>query len=169
MISQPRNRNRPQTQVSIRYDPLGRCISKMRQQRLGGQQIGKPLTTRFFWEGFRLLHELHGDVPVIYVKSDHDSYDPLARIDGVDVPEIFWFHCQPNGTPEGMTDIEGQVRWEGVNNAWGKLLQESETQGAGYSQTCGCRGNTCIARQGCTTICSGITTWAADGLRSSTL
>ncbi|EMD2716125.1 hypothetical protein VQ096_002155 [Enterobacter roggenkampii] len=67
MTSQPRNRNRPQTQVSIRYDPLGRCISKTRQQRLGGQQIGKPLTTRFFWEGFRLLHELHGDVPVIYV------------------------------------------------------------------------------------------------------
>ncbi|HDS9455927.1 TPA: RHS domain-containing protein [Enterobacter asburiae] len=35
---------------------------------------------------------------------------PLARIDGVDAPEIFWFHCQPNGTPERMTDIEGQVR-----------------------------------------------------------
>ncbi|MCP2121699.1 UNVERIFIED_ORG: hypothetical protein J2Y93_001744 [Pantoea agglomerans] len=26
-----------------------------------------------------------------------------------------------------MTDIEGQVRWEGVNSAWGKLLRESET------------------------------------------
>uniref|UniRef100_UPI003D6E3D92 RHS domain-containing protein n=1 Tax=Enterobacter chengduensis TaxID=2494701 RepID=UPI003D6E3D92 len=37
--------------------------------------------------------------------------------DGVDAPEIFWFHCQPNGTPERMTDIEGQVRWEGVNSA----------------------------------------------------
>ncbi|HFT7227376.1 RHS domain-containing protein [Enterobacter sp. 01-M-03-SI-ECC_S142] len=30
---------------------------------------------------------------------------------------MFWFHCQPNGTPERMTDIEGQVRWEGVNSA----------------------------------------------------
>ncbi|WP_431625927.1 RHS repeat-associated core domain-containing protein, partial [Enterobacter kobei] len=59
---------------------------------------------------------------------------PLARIDGVDAPEIFWFHCQPNGTPERMTDIEGQVRWEGVNSAWGKLLRESETQVSGYSQ-----------------------------------
>ncbi|MDU7205793.1 MAG: RHS repeat-associated core domain-containing protein, partial [Enterobacter asburiae] len=27
-----------------------------------------------------------------------------------------------------------QVRWEGVNSAWGKLLRESETQVSGYSQ-----------------------------------
>lgn len=33
-----------------------------------------------------------------------------------------------------MTDIEGQVRWEGVNSAWGKLLRESDTQLSGYSQ-----------------------------------
>ena len=101
---------------------------------LGGQPTGKPVTTRFVWEGFRLLQEVHGDVPLTYVYSDQDSYDPLARIDGVEAPEIFWFHCQPNGTPERMTDIEGQVRWEGVNSAWGKLLRESETQLSGYSQ-----------------------------------
>ncbi|KDF64507.1 hypothetical protein P832_04770, partial [Enterobacter kobei] len=108
--------------------------SKTRRQMLGGQPTGKPVTTRFVWEGFRLLQEVHGDVPLTYVYSDQDSYDPLARIDGVDAPEIFWFHCQPNGTPERMTDIEGQVRWEGVNSAWGKLLRESETQVSGYSQ-----------------------------------
>ena len=134
VISQPRDRNKPQTQVSFRYDPLGRRISKTRRQILGGQPTGKPVNTRFVWEGFRLLQEVHGDVPLTYVYSDQDSYDPLARIDGVDAPEIFWFHCQPNGTPERMTDIEGQVRWEGVNSAWGKLLRESETQVSGYSQ-----------------------------------
>ncbi|MCM7201026.1 DUF6531 domain-containing protein [Enterobacter hormaechei] len=134
VISQPRDRNRPQTQVSFRYDPLGRRISKTRRQMLFGQPTGKPVTTRFVWEGFRLLQEVHGDVPLTYVYSDQDSYDPLARIDGVDAPEIFWFHCQPNGTPERMTDIEGQVRWEGVSSAWGKLLRESETQVSGYSQ-----------------------------------
>ena len=67
-------------------------------------------------------------MPLTYIYSDQDSYDPLARIDGVEAPEIFWFHCQPNGTPERMTDIEGLMRWEGVNSAWGKLLRESETQ-----------------------------------------
>ncbi|BFT81951.1 hypothetical protein GVv1_27430 [Enterobacter pseudoroggenkampii] len=100
VISQPRDRNKPQTQVSFRYDPLGRRISKTRRQMLGGQPTGKPVTNRFVWEGFRLLQEVHGDVPLTYVYSDHDSYDPLARIDGVDAPEIFWFHFQPNGTPE---------------------------------------------------------------------
>ena len=134
VISQPRDRNKPQTQVSFRYDPLGRRISKTRRQMLGGQPTGKPVTTRFVWEGFRLLQEVHGDVPLTYVYSDQDSYDPLARIDGVEAPEIFWFHCQPNGTPERMTDVEGQVRWEGVNSAWGKLLRESESQVSGYSQ-----------------------------------
>ncbi|ESL81760.1 hypothetical protein L423_00008 [Enterobacter roggenkampii] len=100
VISQPRDRNKPQTQASFRYDPLGRRISKTRRQMLGGQPTGKPVTTRFVWEGFRLLQEVHGDVPLTYVYSDQDSYDPLARIDGVDAPEIFWFHFQPNGTPE---------------------------------------------------------------------
>ncbi|WP_369797153.1 MULTISPECIES: RHS repeat domain-containing protein [Enterobacter cloacae complex] len=77
VISQPRDRNKPQTQVSFRYDPLGRRISKTRRQMLGGQ---------------------------------------------------------PTGKPERMTDSEGQVHWEAVNSAWGKLLRESETQLSGYSQ-----------------------------------
>jgi hypothetical protein len=40
------------------------------------------VTTRFLWEGFRLLQEIHDDVPLTYVYSDAESYEPLARIDG---------------------------------------------------------------------------------------
>ncbi|MDE7588820.1 hypothetical protein NVR66_04050 [Enterobacter bugandensis] len=43
VISQLQDRNRPQTQVSFRYDPLGRRISKTHQQMLGGQPTGKPV------------------------------------------------------------------------------------------------------------------------------
>ncbi|OUC35609.1 RHS repeat-associated core domain containing protein-containing protein [Enterobacter sp. J49] len=43
VIRQPRDRNKPQTQVSFRYDPLGRRISKTRRQMLGGQPTGKPV------------------------------------------------------------------------------------------------------------------------------
>ncbi|HCT9385067.1 TPA: RHS domain-containing protein, partial [Enterobacter hormaechei] len=134
VISRPRDRNRAQTQVSFRYDPLGRRISNTHRQMPDGLPTGKLVATRFVRERLRLLQEMCGDVLLTYVYSDQDSYDPLARLDGVDAPEIFWFHCQPNGTPERMTDSEGQVRWEGVNNAWGKLLRESETQVSGYSQ-----------------------------------
>ncbi len=48
--------------------------------------------------------------------------------------DIFWFHCQPNGTPERMTDREGYIRWEGQNSAWGKLLHESIPQERDYAQ-----------------------------------
>ncbi|CAM7674934.1 Zn-binding Pro-Ala-Ala-Arg (PAAR) domain, involved in Type VI secretion [Phytobacter diazotrophicus] len=134
VVAVPRDRNKPQTQVSFRYDPLGRRISKTRQQTLGGRPVGKQVTTRFLWEGFRLLQEIHDDVPLTYVYSDAESYEPLARIDGTKDPDIFWFHCQPNGTPERMTDREGHIRWEGQNSAWGKLLHESIPQETGYAQ-----------------------------------
>ena len=134
VVAVPRDRNKPQTQVSFRYDPLGRRISKTRQQTLGGRPVGKQVTTRFLWEGFRLLQEIHDDVPLTYVYSDAESYEPLARIDGTEDPDIFWFHCQPNGTPERMTDREGHIRWERQNSAWGKLLHESIPQETGYAQ-----------------------------------
>jgi YD repeat-containing protein len=41
VISQPRDRNKPQTVVSFRYDPLGRRISKTRRQILGGQPVSR--------------------------------------------------------------------------------------------------------------------------------
>ncbi|EOV9674092.1 hypothetical protein ACN5L5_002655 [Cronobacter turicensis] len=57
VISQPRDRNKPQVEVSFRYDLLERRISKTRRQFLAGQPTGKTVTTRFVWEGFRLLNE----------------------------------------------------------------------------------------------------------------
>ncbi len=123
-----------QTRWRYRYDPLGRRISKTRRQFLAGQPTGKAVTTRFVWEGFRLLQEIHDGVPLTYVYSDPHSYEPLARIDGTQSPDIYWFHNQPNGTPERLTDVEGRVRWEGRNSAWGKLAHESTPLPTGYHQ-----------------------------------
>ena len=81
-----------------------------------------------------MLQELHDEVPLTYVYSDPESHEPLARIDGLSQPEILWYHCQPNGTPERLTDAEGQVRWEGQNSAWGRLLGESSVKLDGYAQ-----------------------------------
>jgi len=120
--------------VSFRYDPLGRRISKTSQQLLQGRPSDRAVTTRFVWEGYRLLQEIHDDIPLTYVYSDSQSYEPLARIDGVESPEIFWFHCAANGTPERLTDVEGQKAWEGINSPWGKLLRESNQRVPGYNQ-----------------------------------
>ena len=125
VISEPRDRNKPRTKVSFRYDPLGRRISKTSQQLLQGRPSGNAVTTRFVWEGYRLLQEIHDGIPLTYVYSDSQSYEPLARIDGVESPEIYWFHNAANGMPELLTDGEGQRAWEGINSPWGKLLRES--------------------------------------------
>jgi len=125
VISEPRDRNKPRTKVSFRYDPLGRRISKTSQQLLHGRPSGNAVTTRFVWEGYRLLQEIHDGIPLTYVYSDSQSYEPLARIDGVESPEIYWFHNAANGMPELLTDGEGQKAWEGINSPWGKLLRES--------------------------------------------
>ena len=134
VLCEPKDRNRPQTQVSFRYDPLGRRISKTSRRTVNGQAQGRAVTTRFVWDGFRLLQEIHDGVPLTYVYSDAGSYEPLARIDGLSDPEIYWFHCQPNGTPERLTDAEGELRWEARNSAWGKLLRETVLQGPGFAQ-----------------------------------
>jgi hypothetical protein len=126
------DRNKPQTQVSFAMTRSAGVSAKHASRRWG--PVGKQVTTRFLWEGFRLLQEIHDDVPLTYVYSDAESYEPLARIDGTKDPDIFWFHCQPNGTPERMTDREGHIRWEGQNSAWGKLLHESIPQETGYAQ-----------------------------------
>jgi len=115
-----------QTRWRYRYDPLGRRISKTCQQSLQGKPSGHAVSMRFVWESYRLLQEIHDDIPLTYVYSDSQSYKPLARIDGVESPEIFWFHCAANGTPERLTDVEGHKTWEGMNSPWGKLLRESK-------------------------------------------
>ncbi|MEK0168574.1 RHS repeat-associated core domain-containing protein, partial [Pseudescherichia vulneris] len=128
VTSRPRDRTRPQVAVSFRYDPLGRRISKTCRRMLAGQPHGREVTTRFIWEGFRLLQEIRNAVPLTYVYSDQHSHEPLARIDGVNTPDIYWFHNQPNGTPERLTDAEGKVCQEAQNSAWGKLLHERDVQ-----------------------------------------
>lgn len=127
---------------------------------------GMLVTSRFAWEGFPLLQVVHGDVRLTYVYCDQDSNDPLVRIDGVDTPEIFWFHCQPNGMPVRTSDSEVQVRWEGGNSAWGKQLREAETQVSRFSQNLHMQGQYLDCETGLHTICSGITIRIAGGLRS---
>ena len=61
-----------------------------------------------------------------------------------------------------------QMRWEGANSAWEKLLQGSGTQLSGYSQNLRMQGQYLDREIGLTTICFGIMTRTAVGLRSRT-
>jgi hypothetical protein len=99
VISEPRDRKKPRTKVSFRYDPLGCRISKTSQQLLQGRPSGNAVTMCFVCKGYRLLQEIHDGIPLTYVHNDSQSYGPLVRIDGVESPEIYWFHNAANGMP----------------------------------------------------------------------
>ena len=85
-----------------------------------------PTETRFLWEGSRLLAEFNGDRTQVYAYSDQNSYAPLARIDGNgDNSQLYYFHNRLNGQPEAMTDSEGNERWRGKPDGWGKVKGET--------------------------------------------
>ncbi len=79
-------------------------------------------------------------MPLTYVYSHQESYDPLARIDGVADLRFPGSTAILDGMPERMMDSEGQVRWRGVDNAWCKLLRKGETQISCYSQDLSMQG-----------------------------
>ncbi|WP_173581518.1 RHS repeat-associated core domain-containing protein, partial [Winslowiella iniecta] len=135
VVHDTRDVRQPRRHVSFRYDPLGRRVSKTCwRQDEWGEVIGEPHTTRFVWEGLRLLQEIVDGVPLTWVYAGPQSYEPLARIDGAENPEIYWYHCRPDGTPETLTDESGAVRWRGSNGAWGKLLRETRQDAADFAQ-----------------------------------
>ncbi|MDA8455419.1 RHS domain-containing protein, partial [Acidovorax sp. GBBC 3334] len=118
--------------VHLRYDALGRRIAK--QDAFG--------ETTFIWEGMRLIEERRGARVASYV-YEPGSYVPLARIDadGNRIAEpgqpaapapastspasgISYFHTDPSGLPEEVTDEGGQVRWRASYRTWGSAIEE---------------------------------------------
>lgn len=108
--------------VEFSYDPLGRRTSK----RLYREGHAQPLSeTRFVWQGLRLLQEVQDNKPSLYVYRDQDSYEPVARVDGVCGEEmIYHFHTNLAGAPELLTDEQGERAWHCNLQAWGAARDE---------------------------------------------
>nr|WP_202112571.1 MULTISPECIES: RHS domain-containing protein [unclassified Gilliamella] len=91
------------------YDALGRRIEKHQLDR-GGNPRNR---TRFLWDGLRLLQETHYDKQQsVYLYTDQNSYEPLARIDrrGDEAEQIRYYHTDLNGCPEELTDENGFMK-----------------------------------------------------------
>ncbi|MEJ2455381.1 MAG: RHS repeat-associated core domain-containing protein [Candidatus Thiodiazotropha sp.] len=128
--------------VRFTYDALGRRIAKH----------DRFATTRFVWEGMRLIEERRGAKVVTYI-YEPGSYVPLARFDaagevtspennestppgektakkisdestGLPNPNIYYFHTDPSGLPEELSDEHGRIRWRASYQAWGNTLTE---------------------------------------------
>ncbi|MCX2890615.1 DUF6531 domain-containing protein [Pseudomonas sp. DCB_BI] len=108
-----------QSEARYRYDCLGRRIGK---EVTRNGQTGR---ITFLWQGLRLLQEQQPQLRSLYI-YEPDSYAPLARIDSdPEQPErpgkCYWFHTDQIGTPQELTDAEGQVVWRAYYKAWGEL------------------------------------------------
>ncbi|WP_180298973.1 RHS repeat-associated core domain-containing protein [Snodgrassella alvi] len=64
----------------------------------------------------------------LYIYTDQNSYEPLARIDtdGNQEQHIRYFHTDLNGCPEELTDANGELLWECSFQLWGKRIHEIE-------------------------------------------
>ena len=64
----------------------------------------------------------------LYIYTDQNSYEPLARIDkrGNDPERVMYFHTDLNGCPEELTDENDEILWECSFQLWGKRIHEIE-------------------------------------------
>jgi RHS repeat-associated protein len=94
-----------------RYDPLGRRTEKSTSD---GRTV-------FVWDGDALLGEVFEEwngaskEPSARMREwvyFPDTFEPLAMIvGGVDSGAVFHYHNDPNGSPIGLTDSRGNLRW----------------------------------------------------------
>ncbi|HEX8611419.1 MAG TPA: RHS repeat-associated core domain-containing protein [Telluria sp.] len=106
--------------VKYGYDAFGRRIVKR----------DAFATTRFAWDGNRLLCEARGMHSRTYL-YEPASFVPLAHIDALldgmveNAPcaQVSYLHTDHLGTPREMTDADGRVTWAGRYRAWGNVLR----------------------------------------------
>ncbi|GKX50341.1 RHS repeat-associated core domain-containing protein [Budvicia aquatica] len=110
------------TVTTYTYDPFNRRTSKNSNGEL----------TEFIWQGNKLVAQTrnhHRDWQTfIYELGTHR---PLALIGGhkrdnpyKELPKVYWYQLDHLGTPQGLTDIQGQMVYTCEYDAYGKLRDE---------------------------------------------
>ncbi|KAF0812123.1 putative deoxyribonuclease RhsC [Andreprevotia sp. IGB-42] len=109
-----------QSSVRFEYDALGRRTAK---------HSGNS-STRFGWDGMQMILEDSHSSHTLYL-YEPGSYTPLARVDrrpdaANDDATVYWFHANPTGAPEELTDRNGRVVWQARYQSWGNLALEQQ-------------------------------------------
>ncbi len=92
------------------YDPLGRRIYK--QDEFG--------TTEFLWNGDVLLSEQRNHIDKLYL-YEPNSFKPLAFIEN---NQCYFYHLDHLGTPQELTNWEGQIVWSARYRVYGNVLKQ---------------------------------------------
>jgi RHS repeat-associated protein len=99
--------------IQYAYDPLGR---RVRKHDIFGQ-------TNYIWDGNVLLGEQRQNLKITYI-HEPGSFKPLCQIrDG----SVYYYHNDHLGTPQTVTDVNGEVVWEARYKVYGNVVTyESE-------------------------------------------
>jgi RHS repeat-associated protein len=97
------------TRIDMAYDALGRRCGKA----VNGER------TFFMWDGDALLSEQFEDGPVREYVYYPGTFEPLAAIDGDG--SIHYYHNDPNGLPQELTDANGTIVWSASYDALGRV------------------------------------------------
>ncbi len=107
--------------VKMTYDPLGRRIAKTLFDRNGVQQS----QTLFTWDAMQLLQERCNQRTSLYIYAD-EGYEPVARVDGLGaLQKVRYYHNDPNGLPEQLTESDGHTVWKARYEVWGNTVEET--------------------------------------------
>ncbi len=131
-----------QSEARYFYDAFGRRIAK----EVNGER------TVFGWDGDTLAYESDGERGTHYI-YEPGTFVPLAQyvaepVIGIETPEwksndryvpeddplqkvpqrradakLFYYHCDQIGTPQLLTDDDGDVVWEASYKAWGEARE----------------------------------------------
>jgi RHS repeat-associated protein len=96
------------------YDAFGRRIAKT-----------NGLTrTEFLWQGDRLIAEETGDQYRTYI-YEPDTFKPLALVEGYGKENAtpYYYHLDHLGTPQEITNAEGDLVWSVTYRAYGNVVR----------------------------------------------
>ncbi|WP_369605514.1 RHS repeat domain-containing protein [Serratia marcescens] len=125
-------------EAQYHYDALGRRSRKVVRYKGKTEQ-----TTRFLWQGYRLLQEQRDDGSRRSWSYDPASpWSPLAALEQAGdsrSADIYWYHTDLNSAPLEVTDAWGNLCWSGQYDTFGKLQGQTvagaaKRQGAQYQQ-----------------------------------
>ena len=101
----------------------------------------------FLWDGDDLLRSYDGRAETTFI-YEPGRHVPMAQaVRGVDDPDApracYYYHCDPSGLPQALTDSEGQIAWKGRYEAWGRLAEDDRHGGHALDQPLRLQGQYC--------------------------
>ncbi|WP_415891601.1 RHS repeat-associated core domain-containing protein [Neptuniibacter sp. PT8_73] len=120
------------TVANYTYDAFGRRTSKTVTK-----PDTAPVTTEFYWQGDRLAYETDSQHKHQCYLYEPGSFKPLALValkhtgsihtyeqEQAESPNVYYYQNDQLGTPQELTDKNGNIVWAATMLSWGKIQRQ---------------------------------------------